>query len=221
MSRNCGWKGEQPRAGAEGTRPQLAGYGGSAAEPHLILLAHKRAAISKSISTAPPPSARPTRRGSATWCWKSAITTIMDCEDSIAAVDAQDKVGAYRNWLGLMDGSLSASFEKGGKTLERKANPDRNYRLPDGEPLWLPRPLAALHPQCRSPDDVRRDPAAGRQRDRRRPDGRRGHQPDRDARQEAQQPHRQHLYRPSPRCTAPPRSPSPTPCSTASKTCWG
>ena len=68
---------------------------------------------------------------------ESAISTICDNEDSVAAVDAEDKIACYRNWLGLMKGNLKVQFEKKGKILERKLNPDRSYISKEGQGLKL------------------------------------------------------------------------------------
>lgn len=69
---------------------------------------------------------------------ESALTTIMDCEDSVASVDCEDKLKVYKNWLGLMQGTLTQRLEKDGETIERKLNPDREYQTVDGNPYTVP-----------------------------------------------------------------------------------
>src|SRR5690606_37717126 len=83
------------------------------------------------------PIGRTDRAGIADIILESALSTIVDLEDSIAAVDAQDKVAAYANWLGLMRGDLEATFEKGGRSRTRRLNEDRRYDGRDGEELTL------------------------------------------------------------------------------------
>jgi malate synthase len=116
---------------------QFAGFQGEAVTPLAVLLRNHGLHIEIRIDRNHQ-IGRGDRAGIADIILESAITTIMDLEDSVAAVDAEDKVALYRNWLGLMQGTLTARFEKDGRIIERQLNADRIYREPNGGELRLP-----------------------------------------------------------------------------------
>ncbi|WP_313202841.1 malate synthase G [Pseudomonas sp.] len=116
---------------------QLRGYQGEPGQPTAILLQHHRLHVEIQIDPAST-IGKVDHAGIKDILIEAALTTIIDCEDSVAAVDAEDKVNVYRNWLGLMKGDLSEQVSKGGKTFTRTLAKDREYQGADGQPLTLP-----------------------------------------------------------------------------------
>lgn len=116
---------------------QFRGYVGAADRPGAILLRHNGLHLDLQIDPASPIGAADPA-GVKDLLLESALTTIQDGEDSVAAVDAEDKARVYGNWLGLMRGDLSADFEKNGRRLTRRLNPDRHYTAADDGDLVLP-----------------------------------------------------------------------------------
>ena len=115
---------------------QLIGYHGEAGAPTAVLLKQNGLHFEIQID-ATSPVGQTDAAGVKDVLMEAALTTIMDCEDSVAAVDADDKVVIYRNWLGLMKGDLSEQVSKGGHTFTRTMNPDREYTAPNGASLSL------------------------------------------------------------------------------------
>ncbi|SCW98454.1 MULTISPECIES: malate synthase G [unclassified Pseudomonas] len=115
---------------------QLIGFQGEASAPTAVLLKHNGLHFEIQID-ASTPVGQTDAAGVKDILMEAALTTIMDCEDSVAAVDADDKVVIYRNWLGLMKGDLSEEVTKGGQTFTRTMNPDRVYTAVDGSGVTL------------------------------------------------------------------------------------
>ncbi|MDF1762325.1 MAG: malate synthase G [Oleibacter sp.] len=115
---------------------QLVGYKGDKSAPEAILLVNNGLHFEIQIDATSPVGSTDAA-GVKDILMESALTTIMDCEDSVAAVDAADKVVTYGNWLGLMKGDLAEEVTKGGKTFTRTMNPDREYLGVNGETVKL------------------------------------------------------------------------------------
>jgi len=116
---------------------QFKGFAGPEAAPSALLFEHHGLHIEVRIDRSHP-IGRDDAAGIADVQLESALTTIMDLEDSIAAVDSADKVAVYRNWLGLMRGDLTARFEKGSGHVDRSLNADRSYQSPAGGSVQVP-----------------------------------------------------------------------------------
>ena len=116
---------------------QFRGHAGEATAPSAVLLRNNGLHIEIQIDPAHPVGAAHAA-GVKDIVLESAVTTIQDCEDSVAAIDAEDKCLVYRNWLGLMKGDLETALQKDGRTFVRRLNPDRQYVGADGQPLSLP-----------------------------------------------------------------------------------